>query len=156
MVLKTRTGVTRSSHPSPPPPFSPRATCFHHHDPGGFVRAKRWCCEKLLGAHTALLMPRKSQCPRPSLVHQRGGGTSFFCFFFQFSPIERTIYRPKDLILEIGLGRIKRGSDVTLRHVTSRHVFGYIGIFFLAGITQGPVPHEKSIEEIIENCMKGH
>ena len=26
---------------------------FHHHDPGGLprVRAKRWCCEKLLGAH---------------------------------------------------------------------------------------------------------
>ena len=137
MVLKTRTGVTRSSHPSPPPPFSPRATCFHHHDPGGFVRAKRWCCEKLLGAHMALLMPRKSQCPRPSLVYQRGGWCFVFLFFLpQFSPIEKTIYRPKESILEIGSGRIKRAES---RHVT---FLDPISGFFFSRVSRS-VPFSK-------------
>ena len=132
MVLKTRTGVTRSSHPSPPPPFSPRATCFHHHDPGGFVRAKRWCCEKLLGAHMALLMPRKSQCPRPSLVHKRGGWCFvFFVFFPQFSRIEKTRYLSKECILEIGSGRIKRAESDILADD-----FPYIRIFFSRVLTQ--------------------
>ena len=31
----------------------------------------------------------------------------FVCFFPHFSPIEKTRYRPKDLILEIGSGKIK-------------------------------------------------
>ena len=117
MVLKTRTGVTRSSHPSPPPPFSPRATCFHHHDPRGVCQSQALVLRKAPGSSHGLINATKVTVPRPSLVHQRGGGTSFFVFFPKFSPIEKTRCRTKELILEIGLGRIKRGES---RHVRSR------------------------------------
>ena len=37
------------------------------------------------------------------------GGASFFLFFLpQFSPIEKTKYRPKEFILEIGSGAFHR------------------------------------------------
>ena len=69
-------------------------------------------------------------------------GASFFLFFLpQFSPIEKTIYLPKDFILEIGSGRIKRGES---RHVTSRHVtfLDPISGFFFSRVSRS-VPFSK-------------
>ena len=61
-----------------------------------------------------------SNATKVTVPHTKGeGGLRFFVFFRQFSRIEKAIYRPKDFILEIGLGRIKR---VESDHVTSRQI----------------------------------
>ena len=72
-----------------------------------------------------------------SLVHQRGGGTSFFVFPPIF-PNWKNHISSQRVDFRNRIRKNKKGG------VTSRHVFGpYIRIFFLAGITQRPVLREK-------------
>ena len=75
----------------------------------GAAVAKSSCELKVLHS----IVPGKSRVPEAYTNGEGGRNLLRFLFVFSpFFPIEKTRYRPKDLILEIGLGRIKRGDQI--------------------------------------------